>query len=271
MKDAYTKARHSGVKAYKKALSSGQYPFLTDLDHVLYGKKDRAEVKVGVMDIPMRMITGTKNQMRGESFACNFMPVLAPDSEFAAKWCALFEAQSDEGIRDPVIVYEYLHRFYVVEGNKRVSVLRYLNSPVISAEVTRIMPLKEDDPDIAVYYEFLDFFNRAPIYELQFSNEGDYQKFEKLLGTDEEQEWPVEMVRTVKSAYYRFEENYLKREHFHLSVSDAFLVFLSFYPVSALLESNDHEIKKMMDRISKILYMKVDWGHEGNEDSGDIG
>lgn len=268
MKDAYIKAKTAGERAYKKALSSGNYPFLTDLDHVLYGKSDRIEKVVGQMEIPMRMIAGTKNQMRGESFACNFMPLLPPDSEFAIKWSALFAAQQEEGIRDPVIVYEYLHRFYVVEGNKRVSVLRYLNAPVITADVTRIMPLNDDDPDIAVYYEFLDFFERAPIYVLQFSEKGGYQKLEKMIGIEVGSVWSPEMVKMVKSAYYRFEEIYLKREHYHLSVSDAFLVFLNFYPLSSLLEESNHEIKKMMDHISKILYMKVEWGHEDSDHSG---
>ena len=267
MKEAYIKAKHNGERAYKKALSSGNYPFLTDLDHVLYGKTDRVEKPVGQMDIPLQMITGTKNQMRGESFACNFMPLLPPDSEFAIKWSLLYEAQQNEGIRDPVKVYEYLHRFYVVEGNKRVSVLRYLNAPVIQAEVTRIMPLNDDDPDIAVYYEFLEFFGRAPIYELQFSKEGDYRKLEKMIGIEEGTVWPPDLVKMVKSAFYCFEEIYLKREHYHLSVSDAFLIFLSFYPIGSLLENGEHEIKKMMDRIRKILYMKVEWGDEDSDHS----
>ena len=51
-------------------------------------------------------------------------------------------AHMEEGIRDPIKVYEYLNWFYVVEGNKRVSVLKYCDAYSISAVVTRLIPKK---------------------------------------------------------------------------------------------------------------------------------
>ena len=39
-------------------------------------------------------------------------------------------------------VYEYMNKYYVIEGNKRVSVLKYFNSPTIAAEVTRKVPMR---------------------------------------------------------------------------------------------------------------------------------
>ena len=40
----------------------------------------------------------------------------------------LCRAQQEEGIREPVQAFEFMNRFYVQEGNKRVSVLRYFGA-----------------------------------------------------------------------------------------------------------------------------------------------
>ena len=87
------------------------------------------------------MSAGRKNALAG-----NFMPILPADSEFGAKWISLCDAQlGDEGIREPVLCLEYLGRFYVQEGNKRVSVLKSFGAPVIPARVSRLIPPWSDD------------------------------------------------------------------------------------------------------------------------------
>lgn len=53
---------------------------------------------------------------------------------------------------------EYLNHFYVMEGHKRVSVLKYFGAITIPATVTRLLPKPSDDPEVAAYYEFLDFY-----------------------------------------------------------------------------------------------------------------
>ena len=57
-------------------------------------------------------------------FSRNYLPLIDEESEFASKWIAVYEAQINEGLRDPIKAYEYLNWFYVVEGNKRIV---YLN------------------------------------------------------------------------------------------------------------------------------------------------
>ena len=52
-----------------------------------------------------------------------------------------------------------MNQFYVEEGNKRVSVMKYLGAYSIHAEVTRVLPKKTDSKENRIYYEFLDFFN----------------------------------------------------------------------------------------------------------------
>lgn len=56
-------------------------------------------------------------------------------------------------------------RFYVQEGNKRVSVLKSYGAPAIDAYVTRIIPAYSQDQAIQVYYEFLNSFPMTGLYQ----------------------------------------------------------------------------------------------------------
>jgi len=49
------------------------------------------------------------------------MPLLDYGSEFATKWSTLYDAQIEEGIHTPIKAYEFLNKYYVIEGNKRTS------------------------------------------------------------------------------------------------------------------------------------------------------
>ena len=70
----------------------------------------------------------------------------------------------EEGIREPIKVYEYMNRFYVEEGNKRVSVLKFFGAVTIPAQVIRILPPKGEAPELKRYYEFLDFYRICSFY-----------------------------------------------------------------------------------------------------------
>ncbi len=85
------------------------------------------------------------------------MPLLGLKTEFATKWINLCVSHLDEGIRDPIICFEYLGKFYVQEGNKRVSVLKYFDASSITGNVTRVVPQYSDDPAVQMYYEFMHF------------------------------------------------------------------------------------------------------------------
>ena len=85
------------------------------------------------------------------------MPILDEDTEFADKWNRLCNAHLNEGIREPIKAYEYMNRFYVEEGNKRVSVLKFFDAVTIVGHVIRIMPEgnEESDEAIELYKEFV--------------------------------------------------------------------------------------------------------------------
>ena len=140
----YKKALKAGEKSYRARLSRGEYPYPPSLEEILPNINLYTPEKLGVIQIPSELMVGTSTSARKTAFAPNFMPLLPADTEFAAKWIDLCKAHEAEGIRDPVTAYEYMNHYYVTEGNKRVSVLKYFNDPVIMGTVTRLLPPKDD-------------------------------------------------------------------------------------------------------------------------------
>ena len=114
---------------------------------------------LGIVEIPAELIVGTCNALRADAFSPGFYPALPAETEFGEKWMSLCKAHLDEGIRDPIKAVEYLNRYYVVEGHKRVSVLKYFGAVSIPGVVTRLLPYPSDEPEVLAYQEVLEFYH----------------------------------------------------------------------------------------------------------------
>ena len=216
--------------------AAGKDPYLPALDSLVPRVDALARQPLGLMDIPVAMIVGTKSEYRQRSFASNFLPIMEENTEFAFKWSELYDAQIHEGIREPIKVYEYLHRFYVQEGNKRVSVCRMLDMPSMRADVTRLMPTADVLAENPVYAEFLKFYNVSRIYCLECTQENGYSEIAELVGMDLKQKWPKEISQELRSAYLRFSVVYksLEGRMPDLPAGDAFLIYLRVFIGDAL-------------------------------------
>lgn len=247
----YLKAKRLGDRARARAIATGSYPYLTALDDFLEQKDILAEVPLGVQEIPLGMIAGTRTSGRTTSFAGNFMPILKENTEFAQKWINLLQAQQEEGLRDPIKCYEYMHRFYVQEGNKRVSVMKFVGAASISADVTRLLPRKGDDKNTKIYYEFVQFYAVTGLYLISFSESGCYARLAELLGQDLENPWPEEVIENVRFAFQQFELSFLQKGGAKLDVGtgDSFLVYLEIFPLDSLLQDSQDQIGKNILRI----------------------
>lgn len=122
----YRAAQKAGKKDLQTRTSQKLPVEMPALDTILEHVDISGEVPLGLVDIPTELIVGTKTCGRASSFAPNFMPILGESTEFAAKWSSLCDAHLKEGIRDPIVAYEYMNHYYIQEGNKRVSVLKFL-------------------------------------------------------------------------------------------------------------------------------------------------
>ena len=141
--EEYEKARKLGLKEYRGDSVKGRYPYVQVLDEILSFTDIVAEQDIGLLYIPIDLIIGTKTKGRTNAFSRNFYPLLDEKSEFAIKWEALYQSHLQEGIREPVIAYEFMHQFYIQEGNKRVSVLKYEGADSVLANVVRLIPQKD--------------------------------------------------------------------------------------------------------------------------------
>ena len=253
MSTEYTKARKLGEKEYKKLVSQGLSPFVPALDRLLPGLDTLKREPIGICEIPLDMIVGTVTAGRTDAFSPSFLPLIKEDSEFAAKWSSLYRYQLTSGITDAIKVYEYRRGFYVLEGNKRVSVMRYLGAPTIAADVYRILAPAGNDEESRVYQEFVRFHKVTGLYEIGLSHPGNYETLATLLGRDLDVPWPEDLVDTLRAAYTHFLQ-LLDRRAFQdpeRSPGDIFLSYLSYYPPQTLLFDGDDALARRFERIRK--------------------
>ena len=201
----YEKARKAALKTRKDLMSKGLDPHPECLEDVMNDIRIIRKENLGVIEIPSGLVTGTVSRARASSFTAGFLPLLEADSEFAAKWISLCRADlSDEGIHDPVECYEYMGRFYVLEGNKRVSVYRSFDAPLITARVTRLVPAPARDGSDEAYRAFLEHYRLCRLYCVQFSSPEKFARLRQLAGLDGEHVWNEEERRRFSSLSFRF-------------------------------------------------------------------
>ncbi|MCI9635715.1 MAG: BMP family ABC transporter substrate-binding protein [Hungatella sp.] len=251
----YMGAVKRGRRQYQESINKGEYPYLPVLDNILSYTKIVSEVSLGLMDIPLSKIIGTKTEGRTNAFAGNFMPLLPEQSEFGAKWASLYDHQIDDGIQDPIVAYEFMNRFYVQEGNKRVSVMKYVGAYSIAGYVTRLVPQRTEEKENKLYYEFLDFYQVSFNCDVWFSREGSYKKLLKLMGKEPEVVWSAEERALFKSAYSRFSKafTHVGGDKLNLTCSDAFLIYVRIFEYDKVKGQTELEMAKGLDKTWKEI------------------
>ncbi len=246
----YTKAYKLGKKNYQYRMLHGLRPTLEVLDDIIPTKGTYSEVPLGLVQIPIDQIVGTKTGGRSNAFAANFMPILRETSEFAMKWAKLSTSHENEGIREPIKAYEYMNKFYVLEGNKRVSVMKYFDVVSVPGTVTRIIPKRTEEKENKIYFEFLDFYELTQINYVWFSEEGSFKKLLEAVGKDTETVWTKDEQLEFSSIYRRFMAEYKAREKDKLSVTvgDAFLAFVKVYGYEEITRMTTKELKELVTK-----------------------
>ena len=247
--DEYQTALSRGKKEFKELSAAGKNPYPAVLDDILGDKEADVVQDLGIVDIPAHRIVGTKSAGRITAFTANFLPLLSQDSEFGMKWCNLCRDHLDEiGIREPILCFEYMGNFYVQEGNKRVSVLRYFDAPRIPGTVKRVVPALSEDPRIKAYYEFMDFYKVSKLYAVQFRRPGDYAKLLAYLGMEPDERWTEDQRRTFNSYFLYFQEAFqsVSDQLTDILPEEALLLWLQIYPYKDLGRLSTTELKKTL-------------------------
>ena len=239
-----------GKKDYQARMLRGERPTLAVLDDIMPPLGCYYEVPLGLVQIPTDQIVGTKTDGRSNSFAGNFMPILQENSEFAAKWSSLSTSHVEEGIQDPIKAYEYMNKFYVLEGNKRVSVMKFFEAVSIPGDVIRIVPKRTEEKENKIYYEFMDFYQYAPINYIWFSQEGSFAKLQEAVGKKPGETWTDEELLNFSAIYTTFSLVYKSRggSKYRITPGDAFLSFITIYGYKTIEKMTTNELKEQLTK-----------------------
>ncbi|GAA0176749.1 hypothetical protein SH2C18_01160 [Clostridium sediminicola] len=252
----YAKANRKAKARFSERVSNGESGYLTSLDQILDRKNIETEIYAGLFEVPLYKIKGTYTYSRAKAFSDNFMPLLDEGTEFNQKWVTLYASHLKEGIRDPIKVYEYLNWYYVVEGNKRVSVLKSIEAYSIYGYVTRLVPkYDENNPIIKKYYKYLNFTKKTGLRWIWFSKP---ENFDELLSLFNQYH---PRLKIYDDKYKHF-ENYVyanfRRAYknaggdiLSITTGDAILKYLKLYGIPQ--EFNEYDKDKFMrDFVSEL-------------------
>ena len=246
--DHYSKARREGLRVYQNAIQSNTDPYLPVLEERVPALSSLSRLSLGIMTISLDRVIGSVSRGRSYAFANGFMPILEGGSEFASKWEHLCESVEAKGVNQPITVLEYMGYYYVIEGNKRASVMKYLDARDIEADVTRVYPPMSDDPEIVSYYEYCDFCKETGLYAIFFSRPGSYQKLLSLPGVRAGEKWTDDEILSLRKLYHYFAENYLTQTRGKevQSCGDAFLLYLTTFGYE---DVRDDDLAKTGERV----------------------
>lgn len=249
----YEKALKLGKREYNLRRNRKEDPYLPVLDEVVPNASSLPTRPLRLVSIPINRIVGTATRARTTAFAANFMPLLEMKSEFANKWENLYNSVIDIGVNTPIKAYEYMNQFYVVEGNKRVSVMKYLGAAAIEGEVTRLIPPRTEDTASKIYYEFLSFYDDSEVNYIWFSRTGGFARLYEYMSLKPGERWSTDTRHEFHSAFMRFSSCYhrLGGGKLPITTGDAFLVFLEIYgyqyACDAFGDALSEDVKKIWD------------------------
>ena len=258
--EEYRKAHQMGLKEAKVCQTRGGSPYLPVLDEILAAETTCGEADLGLVDIPMELIVGTRSAGRSQALSRSFLPLMEEGSEFAGKWVALCKAHMEEGINEPIKVYEYMHTFYVVEGHKRVSVLRYFGAVSIPAYVTRVLPGRDGSRASNIYYEYVDFYRLSGVNYLWFSAVGRFARLQAALGKGAEEVWNEDDRRKFYSFYHSFSTLYgdksAKELAGRMTTADAMLLYLDMFGYDEVKNYSQAQLKSGFLQLHEAFSVK---------------
>lgn len=253
--EEYAKALKEGQREYRERVQKKLPTNPAVLDDILDSDAAEMTVDVGLVNIPLHRIVGTKTAGRVAAFTPSFRPLLEAETEFGRKWISLCADHLGEtGIQNPIECFEYLGDFYVQEGNKRVSVLQHFGASQIAAYVKRIMPVADDSPRYKAYQEFLEFYKLTGMYDLRYTTPGNYPKLLTLIDFPKDEKWSEDDRRRFRAGLHYFTEALTAVGGNAVSQpEDALLLWLEVYPFSKLREFSTSELKKTVAQLRTNL------------------
>lgn len=248
-RELYASVHALAKKTVKDFEKESADPYLIDMENEVDDSMITQQVDLGVMEIPVRQIVGVASAYPNMEYTYDFKPLAQEDSEFAESWCQLYlDYLSDRGLTEPIECIEYLGRFYVADGKKRVSVLKAHGEGRVQARVVRWIPAYSSDIQVKQYYEFLNYFPKTGLYQVFFSDPADFQYLQKAMGLAPDQVWTDTDRYHFMFTFLGIERTYLEvfGEYASITAADVFVALLKKYTFSQLSTIQSWDLTKAM-------------------------
>lgn len=258
VQELYLNAYGKGISSLRKTEKEGAPMHLQVLEATLDKTRVAYKTDLGVMEIPVSQIVGVlAANGKQQLYTPDFLPLSSPKSAFAQQWCQVYlEYLSDKGLRAPICCYEYLGRFYVQDGVKRVSVLKADGASTVSAQVIRLMPKYTKEQNVQRYYEFLHHFRLTRLYQVFFTRPGSFEKLQAALGHESNHRWDETDRFGFLFHWCTIENAFLKAYGHELTITaaDALIVLLEHYTYAQIIKMPVWLLTRVFQAYWKELY-----------------
>ena len=228
------------------------------LNTLLDEKMVSYRMDLGVLEIPTNLIVGvSKASEEMMLYTKEFLPISVPNSAFADCWRGLYKKlNADKAFDEEINCYEYLGRFYVLDGLKRVSVAKFMGASIIRAQVTRILPMRTEAQEVAQYLEFLTHYRHTKLYQLQFTQKGYFEKLQMALGRNPGYRWS-DSDRTNFLRHWTVIEGAFRKsyeESLRITPADALVVLLNRYTFDQIISMDSWVLARIFQAFWKEMY-----------------
>lgn len=215
-------------------------------------------VDLGELAIPVNLIVGVANTSdQVNHYTSEFLPIPAPNSKFAEHWMRIYEVfYLQEVDLNAIKCYEYLGKFYVADGLKRVSIAKTLGISTMRAQVIRILPIRTDTKEVQQYFDFLFQYRLTHLYQLQFTQPGFFEQLQSALGNGPSYRWSEGDRSRFLMHWNTIEEAFRKAYGglLRLTTADALVVLMRKYSYEQILQMESWVLARIFQASWKELY-----------------
>ena len=249
VRDQYLTYSSLGNRVAAKLSIYAKQPVLPELCELLGTSRITNTESLGVVEIPVSKIVGVASICGKHSYTADFLPVESPNSQYAQTWCSIYLSYLNEKEIVPITCYEYLGQFYVIDGKKRVSVMKCHGGSVMNANVIRVLPSDLDSKESIQYYSFLESYKKTGLYQICLCSKYTFTDLQKAMGHDKDYQWTKQdrhfMLFTLSSVEYALKFSKLHRHG--INPIDAFMF---------LIENFSYETAVRMPFLQMVKYFK---------------
>lgn len=227
------------------------------LDALLDERMISCRLDLGVMDIPVNLIVGVaEHNESNQMYTRDFLPVENPNSDFAEKWCGVYQKYVADQSSKVIRCLEYLGRFYVLDGLMDVSVAKFYGADIIKSHIIRLMPVNNESASVKRYFDFLGHFHLTNLYQLQFTQPGHFEKLQAALDKDVRMKWS-DSDRTSFLAHWSKIERAFQTSFdngLNITSADALVVLLEKYSFAQIIRMDSWVLARIFQTCWKDLY-----------------